>query len=81
MVKGVMTHNQTDHSNQPIIFHLGRDPGEKYPISTRSSEYKSVWTELKVLVNKHQNELKPARPQLNYCDDAVMVGCYFSVIL
>lgn len=31
-VEGVTTHNQTDHTNQPIIFHLGRDPGEKYKL-------------------------------------------------
>lgn len=26
------THNQTDHTEQPVIFHLGRDPGEKYQL-------------------------------------------------
>lgn len=31
-VAGVTTHEQTEHTMQPLIFHLGRDPGEKYPI-------------------------------------------------
>lgn len=31
-VVGVTTHEQTEHTMQPLIFHLGRDPGEKYPI-------------------------------------------------
>ena len=31
-VAGVTTHIQKEHSMQPIIFHLVRDPGEKYPI-------------------------------------------------
>lgn len=26
------THDQKEHTMQPIIFHLGRDPGEKFPI-------------------------------------------------
>lgn len=31
-VAGVTTHEQMEHTMQPLIFHLGRDPGEKYPI-------------------------------------------------
>lgn len=31
-VPGVTTHEQKEHMMQPIIFHLGRDPGEKFPI-------------------------------------------------
>lgn len=26
------THEQKEHTMVPLIFHLGRDPGEKYPI-------------------------------------------------
>lgn len=26
------THEQEEHTLMPLIFHLGRDPGEKYPI-------------------------------------------------
>ncbi|KAL2088478.1 hypothetical protein ACEWY4_015377 [Coilia grayii] len=31
-VAGITTHTQEEHTLQPLIFHLGRDPGEKYPI-------------------------------------------------
>lgn len=31
-VPGVTTHEQKEHTMMPLIFHLGRDPGEKYPI-------------------------------------------------
>lgn len=38
-IAGVTTHNQTDHTSKPLLFHIGRDPGEKYPI-----RYTSVFT-------------------------------------
>jgi len=31
-IDGVTTKNLTDYSHQPLIFHIGRDPGEKFPI-------------------------------------------------
>lgn len=31
-VPGVTTHTQEEHTLLPLIFHLGRDPGERYPI-------------------------------------------------
>ena len=31
-VIGVTTHNQTNYTASPVLFHLGRDPGEKYQI-------------------------------------------------
>lgn len=31
-VVNVTTHTQVNHTSQPLLFHLGRDPGEKYPI-------------------------------------------------
>lgn len=31
-VPGVTTHKQKEHTMQPILFNLGRDPGEKFPI-------------------------------------------------
>ena len=68
-----MTHEQKNHTSQPIIFHLGRDPGEKYPIGVKSAEYKSAWQELKKHVDEHKSSLNPAKPQLNYCDGALMV--------
>nr|XP_035975713.1 N-acetylgalactosamine-6-sulfatase isoform X2 [Halichoerus grypus] len=31
-VSGVTTHTQEEHTKLPLIFHLGRDPGERYPL-------------------------------------------------
>jgi len=31
-VPDVTTHTLTNHTAKPLLFHLGRDPGEKYPI-------------------------------------------------
>ncbi|KAK2496304.1 hypothetical protein MC885_011895 [Smutsia gigantea] len=32
-ISGVTTHTQEEHTKLPLIFHLGRDPGERYPLS------------------------------------------------
>ncbi|KAK0149297.1 N-acetylgalactosamine-6-sulfatase [Merluccius polli] len=78
-VPGVTTHTQKEHTMVPIIFHLGRDPGEKYPISVLSSEYQSVLSRVTPVVKQHQDSLVPAAPQLNMCDLAAMnwapAGC------
>lgn len=71
-VPGVTTHDQTNHTLQPLIFHLGRDPGEKYPISVLSKEYLDALTAITPIVQKYQRELIPGVPQLNMCDRAVM---------
>ena len=31
-VSGVTTHSQEEHTKLPLIFHLGRDPGERFPL-------------------------------------------------
>ena len=31
-IENVTTHDQVNNTVQPILFHLGRDPGEKYKI-------------------------------------------------
>jgi len=31
-VPGVTTRPLTNHTAEPLLFHLGHDPGEKYPI-------------------------------------------------
>lgn len=31
-VSGVTTHTQEEHTELPLIFHLGRDPGERFPL-------------------------------------------------
>lgn len=78
-VPGVTTHVQKEHTMQPIIFHLGRDPGEKCPISVLSREYRDVLSRISPLVEEHQRTLVPGAPQLNMCDLAVMnwapAGC------
>lgn len=78
-VPGVTTHVQKEHAMQPIIFHLGRDPGEKHPISVLSKEYRDVLSRISPLVDEHQRTLVPGAPQLNMCDLAVMnwapAGC------
>ncbi|XP_033125372.1 N-acetylgalactosamine-6-sulfatase-like isoform X2 [Anneissia japonica] len=71
-VSGVMTHAQTNHTKQPLLFHLGRDPGEKYPLKPASSEYKSVIADIESVVAEHKTNLKPGVPQLNVCDNGVM---------
>ncbi|MBN3299428.1 GALNS sulfatase, partial [Amia calva] len=71
-VTGVTTHTQQEHTMQPLIFHLGQDPGEKYPISVLSEEYQAVLRHVTALVNEHRKALVPGVPQLNMCDLAVM---------
>lgn len=71
-VKRLTTHDQMNHTDEPILIHLGRDPGERYPISSKSKEYTDNIRILRVLVEDHRKNLTPAEPQLNYCDDAVM---------
>uniref|UniRef100_A0A3Q3WXN0 N-acetylgalactosamine-6-sulfatase n=1 Tax=Mola mola TaxID=94237 RepID=A0A3Q3WXN0_MOLML len=78
-VPGVTTHEQKEHSMQPIIFHLGRDPGEKFPISVLAKEYLDVLSRISPIVEKHKATMVPGLPQLDMCDLAVMnwapAGC------
>ncbi|XP_033012876.1 N-acetylgalactosamine-6-sulfatase [Lacerta agilis] len=71
-VSGVTTHDQEEHSKLPLLFHLGKDPGEKYPISFSSAEYQSVIERISPIVEQHKETLLPGQPQLNVCDKAVM---------
>ncbi|XP_036951516.1 N-acetylgalactosamine-6-sulfatase [Acanthopagrus latus] len=71
-VPGVTTHIQKEHTMQPIIFHLGRDPGEKFPISVLSEEYQDALSRISPVVEQHKKTLMPGVPQLNMCDVAVM---------
>lgn len=41
-VPGVTTHEQKEHTMEPLIFHLGRDPGEKYPIRLARCELSEI---------------------------------------
>lgn len=31
-IKGVTTHDQMNYTAKPLLYHLGRDPGEKYTL-------------------------------------------------
>ncbi|XP_007531961.1 N-acetylgalactosamine-6-sulfatase [Erinaceus europaeus] len=71
-VSGVTTHTQEEHTLLPLIFHLGRDPGERYPLSFTSSEYQAALSMLGPAAQQHQKTLIPGQPQLNVCNPAVM---------
>ncbi|XP_036087441.1 N-acetylgalactosamine-6-sulfatase isoform X3 [Rousettus aegyptiacus] len=71
-VSGVTTHTQEEHTKLPLVFHLGRDPGEKYPLSFASTEYLDVLRRITPVVQQHQEALVPGQPQLNVCNQAVM---------
>ncbi|XP_053565262.1 N-acetylgalactosamine-6-sulfatase isoform X1 [Bombina bombina] len=71
-ISGVTTHTQTEHSINPLLFHLGRDPGEKYPISVLKTEYQEAMNRISYVVRQHQQTMVPGEPQLNICDLAVM---------
>uniref|UniRef100_H0WCY2 N-acetylgalactosamine-6-sulfatase n=1 Tax=Cavia porcellus TaxID=10141 RepID=H0WCY2_CAVPO len=71
-VSGVTTHTQEEHTKLPLLFHLGRDPGERFPLSFASSEYQDALSRIKLVVQQHQDSLVPGQPQLNMCNQAVM---------
>ncbi|XP_038664359.1 N-acetylgalactosamine-6-sulfatase, partial [Scyliorhinus canicula] len=71
-VTGVTTHDQQDYTIQPLLFQLGRDPGEKYPIRVSHQEYEIVMRKITNIVQHHKATLVPGEPQLNVCDRAVM---------
>ncbi|XP_071172912.1 N-acetylgalactosamine-6-sulfatase-like [Mytilus edulis] len=71
-IEGVTTHEQMNNTNQPLLFHIGRDPGEKYMIRPSLEEYKKVMSVLMEQVNQHKKNLVPGKPQLNMCDRSVM---------
>uniref|UniRef100_A0A8C5PES4 N-acetylgalactosamine-6-sulfatase n=1 Tax=Leptobrachium leishanense TaxID=445787 RepID=A0A8C5PES4_9ANUR len=71
-ITGVTTHEQVEHTINPLLFHLGRDPGEKYPISVTSAEYQDAVSRISSVVRQHQDTMIPGEPQLNVCDPAVM---------
>ncbi|CAH3139558.1 unnamed protein product [Porites lobata] len=71
-VAGVTTHDQMNYTSSPVLFHLGRDPGEKYPIESSTPEYKEVMVTIRELVSEHKSSLIPGKPQLNMCDPSVM---------
>ncbi|KAM9048195.1 N-acetylgalactosamine-6-sulfatase isoform 1-T1 [Megaptera novaeangliae] len=71
-VSGVTTHSQEERTKLPLVFHLGRDPGERYPLSIASTEYLDALRWITPVVRQHQEALVPGQPQLNVCNRAVM---------
>ncbi|XP_054714239.1 N-acetylgalactosamine-6-sulfatase-like [Uloborus diversus] len=71
-ITNVTSHVLLDHTLEPVLFHLGRDPGEKFPISSSYNEYKKAVSVIMNEVKKHNSNLIKGEPQLNMCDDHVM---------
>ncbi|XP_028417908.1 N-acetylgalactosamine-6-sulfatase-like isoform X1 [Dendronephthya gigantea] len=71
-VANITTHEQMNYTSSPKLFHLGRDPGEKYPIRNDAEEYKTAMTMIDNIVEEHKSKMKRGTPQLNWCDPAVM---------
>ncbi|GIX97100.1 n-acetylgalactosamine-6-sulfatase [Caerostris darwini] len=71
-LKGMTSHDQLNHTAQPLLFHLGRDPGEKYQLNPQSNEYKNALHNIMTQVNLHHSTLILGKPQLNMCDQSVM---------
>ncbi|KAG8508169.1 N-acetylgalactosamine-6-sulfatase [Galemys pyrenaicus] len=71
-VPGVTTHTQEQHTKLPLVFHLGRDPGERFPLSLGGPEYQQALRRVAPAVQRHLETLTPGQPQLNVCDPAVM---------
>ena len=68
------TTTQVDHRRHPILFHMGRDPGERYPIPAWTEEYKTQISILVKIWKNHVSNLVPGEPNLNWCDRSVMVS-------
>ncbi|XP_064390992.1 N-acetylgalactosamine-6-sulfatase-like [Halichondria panicea] len=71
-VVGVTTHNQTNYTGMPVLFHLGKDPGEKYQIRNTTREYTDTMDIIGPIVAEHHKKMIFGEPVLNYCDDSVM---------
>ena len=76
----ITTTDQIDHTANPVLFNVARDPAERYPISSKRAEYEEQIAILRTIVDNHKDELIPGEPVLNWCDYAVMVRNFlFSV--
>ncbi|XP_059089835.1 N-acetylgalactosamine-6-sulfatase-like isoform X3 [Tigriopus californicus] len=70
---GIVSATQVNHTAEPILFDVDNDPEERYPIRPGNSPtiYETAVGYLKKVVEKHQQDLVPGKPALNYCDPAV----------
>jgi len=71
-VDGITTHDLTNHTSSPKLFHVVRDPGERYLIPNNSNEYKNIIQKFIKIFNEHVKSVVPGQPVLNWCDRAVM---------
>ena len=71
-VENVTTTTQVDHRTQPIIFHLERDPQEKYPIHPWTTEYREQHSILQQIVSHHES-IYYGTSISNWCDDTIIV--------
>ncbi|XP_070575567.1 N-acetylgalactosamine-6-sulfatase-like [Ptychodera flava] len=71
-VKDVTTRDLTNHTASPLLFHLGRDPGEKFKLNPKDEEYKNGLKFIMEAVSEHKRTMVPGQPQLNMCDQGVM---------
>ena len=71
-IENVTTTDMRNHGEEPIVFHLGRDPGERFPLGKNTKEYRTVIAQIQKIVEEHKKNLVLAKPQLEWCDPAVM---------
>jgi len=72
-VENVTTTDMRHHGDlSPVMFHLGRDPGERFPLKTQSEEYKAALSNILKVVEGHRARMEPAPAQLEWCDLKVM---------
>ena len=54
-VENVTTTDMRHHGDtDPVIFHLGRDPGEKFPLGKNSQDYKRALASISNIVKSRQ---------------------------
>ncbi|XP_071835298.1 N-acetylgalactosamine-6-sulfatase-like [Apostichopus japonicus] len=68
------TDTLTDHNDEPFLFHLGRDPGESYPIKPSTQEYQEQLAIINKARDQHVQSLigDIGEPQLNICDNGIL---------
>lgn len=71
-VDGVTTHEQTNRTVSPVMFHLGTDPSERFPLQPGSAYYLRRLIKFSKIIYFHKKNLTPGIPQLNWCDNSVM---------
>ncbi|OTF72365.1 hypothetical protein BLA29_010187, partial [Euroglyphus maynei] len=71
-VLNLTTPQLTDHNSSPLLFHLYRDPGERFRINPTNDEYRKTMKIMNKIRDEHQQQLIVGEPQLNYCDRAAM---------